>query len=144
MHRVLVDTNVLIDLVSGSRPQHGAATRAVAALLRAPDYEGFVLASSLKDVYYVYRRHYGDEVGAREAVRALREMFTPLSLDARNVDVALDSDEPDFEDGIVRAVGEAALCDLLLTRDARGFVRSSMRKIEAPDLLELISSSDEE
>ena len=142
MHRVLVDTNVLIDLVSGSRPQHGVAMRAVAALLWAPDYEGFALASSLKDVYYVYRRHYGDEAGAREAVRALREMFTQLSLDARDADAALDSDEPDLEDGIVRAVGEAALCDLLLTRDARGFVRSSMRKLEAAELLELISPSD--
>lgn len=139
MTRVLIDTNVLIDLVSASRPAHAATVSAVRALLGTDDAEGCVLSSSLKDVYYVYCRHYGDEPAARNAIRELRRMFVPLNLTAQVVDAALDSDEPDFEDGIVRATAELAACECLLTRDASGFVTAGFEKVDASELCELLA-----
>ena len=141
MRRVMIDTNVLIDLVSASRPAHGAAVAAVAALLDADGIEGCVLSSSLKDVYYVYCRHYGDEQAARAAIRELRRMFVPVALVPRVVDAALDSDEPDFEDGIVRAAAELVGCDYLLTRDAPGFLTAGFEKLDAAGLLGLLGRS---
>lgn len=141
MHRVMVDTNVLIDLVSSSRPAHGRTVAAVVALLGSGDFEGCVLSSALKDVYYVYCRHYGDEPSARRAIRELRRMFALVNLTPSIVDAALDSDEPDFEDGLVRAAAELTDCDFLLTRDAPGFLSAGFEKVDADGLLELIAGS---
>ena len=138
MHRVMIDTNVLIDLVSSSRPAHGAAVGAVRELLAADDFEGCVLVSSLKDVYFVYCRHYGDEPTARAAIRELRRMFVPINLTAAVVDDALDSDEPDFEDGVLRSAAELSGCDYLLTRDAPGFLAAPCEKVDAAGLLEVL------
>ena len=49
----MVDTNVLIDLVSSSRPAHGRTVAAVVALRGSVAFEGCVLSSALKDVYSV-------------------------------------------------------------------------------------------
>lgn len=141
MHRVMVDTNVLIDLVSSSRPAHGRTVAAVVALLGSGDFEGCVLSSALKDVYYVYCRHYGDEPSARRAIRELRRMFALFNLTPSIVDAALDSDEPDFEDGLVRAAAELTDCDFLLTRDAPGFLSAGFEKVDADGLLEHIAGS---
>lgn len=139
MRRVMIDTNVLIDLVSSSRPAHEDTVDAVRALCAADGFGGCVLSSSLKDVYYVYRRHYGDEPAARAAVRELRRIFALVNLTTAVVDGALDSDEPDFEDGLLRAAGEQSRCDYLLTRDAPGFSAASFEKVDAPGLLEVLS-----
>ena len=141
MHRVMVDTNVLIDLGSSSRPAHGRTVAAVVALLGSGDFEGCVLSSALKDVYYVYCRHYGDEPSARRAIRELRHMFALVNLTPSIVDAALDSDEPDFEDGLVRAAAELTDCDFLLTRDAPGFLSAGFEKVDADGLLERIAGS---
>ena len=141
MHRVMVDTNVLIDLVSSSRPAHGRTIAAVVALLGSGDFEGCVLSSALKDVYYVYCRHYGDEPSARRAIRELRRMFALVNLTPSIVDAALDSDEPDFEDGLVRAAAELTDCDFLLTRDAPGFLSAGFEKVDDDGLLERIAGS---
>lgn len=141
MHRVMVDTNVLIDLVSSSRPAHGRTVAAVVALLGSGDFEGCVLSSALKDVYYVYCRHYGDEPSARRAIRELRRMFALVNLTPSIVDAALDSDEPDFEDDLVRAAAELTDCDFLLTRDAPGFLSAGFEKVDADGLLERIAGS---
>lgn len=141
MHRVMVDTKVLIDLVSSSRPAHGRTVAAVVALLGSVDFEGCVLSSALKDVYYVYCRHYGDEPSARRAIRELRRMFALVNLTPSIVDAALDSDEPNFEDGLVRAAAELTDCDFLLTRDAPGFLSAGFEKVDADGLLERIAGS---
>lgn len=143
MHRVMIDTNVLIDLVSSSRHAHGRTATAIGALLGSGDFEGCVLSSALKNVYYVYCRHYGDEPSARRAVRELRRMFALVNLTPSVVDAALDSDEPDFEDGLVRAAAEGCGCEYLLTRDAPGFLSASFEKLDADALLATIAGSQD-
>lgn len=133
---VLVDTNVLIDLASTQRPEHKVTLDAVRrALLGGADL--CCLSSSLKDVYYICRRHYGSEPTARGYVRHLTRVMRVLDLTSDMVDRALASDEPDFEDGLVRAAAELTGCSHILTRDAEGFLGSSAKKVDAHSLAAL-------
>lgn len=134
MSRVLVDTNVLLDLVSESRPDNADTLAAVSRALRS-GAELLVLASSLKDVYYVYERHYGSDADARRAVALLMDLTRVVDLTVGMAAAALVSDEPDYEDGIVRAAAEAHGCDLLLTRDAPGFLGAGFEKVTAQELI---------
>ena len=78
--RILVDTNVLLDLVSKDRPAHERVVQAVRNVIAASG-EMLVATSSLKDVYCIYARHYGCESAAHEAVSYLEDVFDLRSLD---------------------------------------------------------------
>lgn len=93
------------------------------------------LASSLKDVYYILNRLSGDEKRARQDVCRVRKMFTVVPLTNDVVDDALASDEPDFEDALIRSCAEKHRCTAIITRDKKAYVQSSIPKFTASDWL---------
>lgn len=128
MRKALLDTCALIDFAIKKRPRHAATVRALEGLQE----DGFafcVLASSIKDVYYLLGRQLHDEALARLAARKLKEAFTMFELTEEIVDAAFASDEPDFEDGLVRAAAENHRCELIVTADRAGFVSSGVGKL---------------
>lgn len=142
MRRLMVDTNVLLDLLSKDRPLHGQAQVLFIEAVDHDDNELFALASSLKDVYYLMRRHYGSEVGAPRAVSKLVEVISLLSCDGELVQLALGSDEPDFEDGLVRCAAERVQLDGIVTRDKSGFSASAVPKLTIAEAIDLVQSKD--
>ena len=59
----------------------------------------------------------------------------------REVDnMALNSGEPDFEDGIVRACAELNRADFIITRDKATFAHSKVRSVTASEYLEIARS----
>lgn len=86
--------------------------------------EAIVPASSLKDAYYILCRWHGSEADARRDVREFRDFFGAAPLTASILDWAFGSDEPDLEDGIVRAFAEECGAVAIVTRDESAF-RSS-------------------
>ena len=60
----------------------------------------------------------------------------------REVDnMALNSDEPDFEDGIIRACAELNGADFIITRDKAAFAHSKVRSVTAAEYLEIARSN---
>lgn len=128
MYRVFVDTNILLDLVTADRENHEVCKGLVKRCIRQ-DVSLHALASSYKDVYYVFMRHHGSEADARDAVRKLRRAFETVELTDGIVATAIDSDEPDFEDGIIRAAAESAGAYAIVSRDATAFANSPVPKM---------------
>lgn len=119
MRRALFDTNVLLDLFVSERGRCDAAE----ALFGAVDegaIEGYVLASSLKDFYYIARRSLTDEQ-RRQCVAVFMDALEVLPVDEQACRAALTCGEPDFEDGIVLAVAQDAGMDAIVTSDAAAF-----------------------
>ena len=65
----------------------------------------------------------------------LGDAFSIADLGRQTCSDALDSDEPDFEDGIVRSVAERCGCDFIISRDETAFASSSVRRLSASDYL---------
>lgn len=139
MRKVFLDTNILIDFVCRNRPNHAEAERLVRVALQK-DCELCVLVSSLKDAYFIYCRHYGSEEGARWHIRGLRRMMSLVALDASVSDAALDSDEPDYEDGLIRAAAERGRADAIISRDVSAFEKSSVLKMSAQEAVEALAA----
>lgn len=140
MCRLMVDTNVLLDLVSPDRQSHVQAKGLFVAAVNNEGCELLALASSLKDVYYLMHRHYGSEVDARRAIRKLVELVSLLSCDAELIGRAIDGDEPDFEDGLVRCAAERVMVDSIVTRDKSGFLGSAIPKLTPAEATALVAS----
>ena len=134
MKSFLFDTNALIYWVNEGAEPHGD----VSALIRKTVSENmpvFALASSLNDVYYAMRRHYSSEAAARESVRDIAELFDLVDLAGPFVFEALDSDEPDYEDGLIRAAAEALQVSAIVSYDRKAFRRSAVPRVTAAEAL---------
>lgn len=141
MCRLLVDTNVLLDAVDPSRPDCAAA-RGVLDRCNGWGEFGMACALSLKNVYYITGRMYG-EAKARELVRNLMDLLVIAPVDAEVCSMAFESNEPDFEDGIIRACAELNGADFIITRDAAAFANSKIRSVSATEYLQIAKAADE-
>jgi predicted nucleic acid-binding protein len=119
MKRVLVDVNVILDVLLARHP-HAVAGRAVWAAIELRRAEGFLAAHAVTTIDYLMRKELG-AAGSRRAMRALLRVFTVAPVDHAIIQSALDSDGPDFEDSVTSAAAAAAGCDLIVTRDPKGF-----------------------
>ena len=132
MHsKVLIDTNVVIDVIDANRPCHAEAI----GLFERQDVEICVIVTSLKDSYYILNRIYRDEARARDDVKTIMQATTILDITAADAWEAIASDEPDFEDGLVRSVAETSRVDVLITRDAEAFGACRIPKMTAAEFL---------
>lgn len=139
MDRVVLDTSIVLDYLGAGREEHAMASELIFQLLSDPDLEPVILAGSLKDVYYILNRHYKNEPAVRERLDELRGIVTVEPLDARVLDAAFASDEPDLEDAIVRASAELMGARAIITRDATAFKTSTVPTMGARDFLLTLS-----
>ena len=133
---LLIDTNVLIDYCDRQRPCHEDAAKLVHAAAEH-DVDLIVLVSSLKDLYYILCRRLQSESLARQATEvASKSVFAVADLLASYTPRALQSNEPDFEDGLVRAAAEELGVDAIVSRDKRAFALSHIPRLDAVEAVE--------
>ena len=133
--KALVDTNILLDAAMSERPGWAAATLLMDEFAFGAA-EGYVAASSLKDVYYVLSK-YASEPDARAFIIAVMDLFKIGAVDEALCRMSALSDEPDYEDGLIRACAERIPVDCIISRDERVFLTSPIRRLSAQEYLDL-------
>ena len=139
MCRLMIDTNILLDALDSRRPDSQAARE---VLDRCNGWGEFGMASavSFKDVYYFTGKMRG-ELWARSATNRLMDLVAVAPVDGEICDMAIRSNEPDFEDGIIRACAELKGADFIITRDKDAFANSKIRSVTAPEYLAIARAS---
>lgn len=140
MSRLLLHADILLDFVMGHRPESNEACRLFQRVLSGVD-QAIVSASSLKDFYCILNKEMPDEV-CRDWIRTFVRGLDVEPLDIEACAMALESDEPDYEDGCVRAIAERAGVDFIITRDVKAFARSFVKTYSAREFLELFDTAD--
>ena len=131
MAKVLLDTNIALDYLSATRPRHADATLLLESLLESPAFEPCMLASSIKDAYFILCRHYRNEPLVRERLEAFSSIIDLVDLTADMARRSFDLDEPDYEDGLVRACAEDLGAAAIVTRDEHAFANSPIPALDA-------------
>lgn len=134
-NQLLLDTNILLDAAIGDRLGHRDALALYELCRQGKAYAG-VCATSLKDVYYVLCR-YWNELRARTYIRVLIDSMEVQRVDSRLCSIAVESDEPDFEDGIVRACAERWKADYIISRDEKAYANSHIKRVTAEEYLRI-------
>lgn len=128
--RLLLDTNVLLDVLLAREP-HVGASAAVLSAVETGALTALVCATSITTIHYLAAK----AVGAR---RARRHIETVLSLcDVAPVDEEILRDAlalgfADFEDAVLHEAARRARCGGIVTRDQTGFKRATL-PIYSPD-----------
>ncbi len=131
--RVLVDTNVLLDVLAGREPFYPEAAR-IWTLAESGAVDACIAAIGFSNCFYVMRKH-GGQRSAEQAVRLLRDIFTPVELTARIIGQAIDSDLEDFEDAIQFHSAIHAGADCIVTRNPDDFPRDAVSILTPAEFL---------
>jgi len=133
--RVLVDTNVVLDVLLERRPFSEAAAQ-VFALVEESRIEGFLCATTLTTVDYLLGQALAP-AKAREALQRLLSLFEIAPVNRPVLELALRSGIADFEDAVLEQAGRLVAVDAITTRNVRDFGKSTVTVF---DPLELIST----
>lgn len=134
----LFDTNALIYWVNTASPYRNEVSQLIQCVLKS-NHSIYALNSSLSDVYYALHTHYTNEENARAALFDIVETFDLIELSGPFVLEAINSNEPDYEDGLIRAAAEALAVDAIITYDKKAFRNSPIPKLTAQEAVEELS-----
>lgn len=136
--RVLVDTNVVLDLLLERQPFADAAAR-VFALVEESRIEGYICATTVTTIDYLLA-HALDPDAARTALQRLLDMFEIAPVNRPVLEQALRSNMPDFEDAVLEQAARLVSADAITTRNLKDFTRSSIMVFDPSELLSAVKS----
>ncbi len=131
--KVFVDTNVLLDVLARREPFYGDSSR-IWSLAERGRIEAQVSVISFNNVYYVVRRA-ANRRTAEKALRVMRNVFTPVALNAQVLSQAIDAGFGDFEDAIQFHSAVYAGAGCLITRDADHFPAADIPVLSPAEFL---------
>lgn len=120
MIKVLIDTNIVLDLILDREPFVEDAI-ALFELIEASQVQGFIAATTITNIFYIIRKAQGKE----EAFKAIYRIESGLGIcavDRDTINQALVSNIGDFEDAIQFSCAVLNQLDVIVTRDRSDFV----------------------
>ena len=134
MSRILIDTNIVIDLLSKRERFYDEA----ADLFSRADKKELVLTISsltFANTNYILTKLTSAKE-AREILRKFKVLVEILSLDDKITELALsDGDFPDFEDGLQYYSAIENRIDVIITRNKKDFKNSKIPILTAKEFL---------
>ncbi len=133
MKRVLVDTDVCLDLLTGREPFTEEAYRFFAAM-EARAWVSCVTAGSFLDLHYFLKKKFGGQV-AREVLEKFKTEVEILPVDVKALVAALRSEVVDFEDAVQIEVASASKIDCIVTRNIKDYKYSKVKALMPGEFL---------
>jgi len=131
---VLIDTNVILDAVTGRIPHHVSAEKLF--LLVAEDkLKASITASSVTDIYYLLHKHLHDAYQAKQVLLKLFTLFEVLDVTRSDCEKAISLPMSDYEDALLATCAKRRKLDLIITRNLKDFAESPVKAIAPDDFL---------
>lgn len=140
--KILVDTNIIIDALTGREPFRGAAEQIF--LLAANQIEDmYITASSATDIYYLIRKYLHSTDQAKNTMSKLYELFHILDVTSTDCREALSSGVEDYEDAVVASCANRNQMDYIVTRNIKDYEQSKVKVLLPDEFLKFVSYNNE-
>ncbi|BDC95511.1 PIN domain-containing protein [Treponema saccharophilum] len=116
---IFVDSDVILDVLEKREPFYSYS----AQILTLGDEKKIKLVTTslvFSNVYYLLRKHLGIDK-AKESLRKLRVIVDVISVNAKEVDLALNSEMSDFEDALQYFTALNSKIGFIITRNVRDY-----------------------
>ena len=137
--RVVLDTNVILDLMLARAPFDRPAMALAAAAVRG-EIVAYVCATSVTTIHYIARKQLGRD-GAARAIGKLLQAFKVAAVTDVVLQHALDRDFSDFEDAVIDAAAEHVGATAIVTRDANGFATSALAVFTPAEMVHALTTA---
>ena len=138
--KLLLDTDVLLDVLAEREPFYGDSVR-VWEYVERKMAEGWVSAISFNNIYHIVRR-VGDRRKARRAIALLHELFQVAPVDTDVIGRAIGAPMRDFEDAIQWACAIAGGIDQIVTRNTRDYPVAYPAAVTPTEFLQMTQDRD--
>jgi len=140
--KILVDTNIIVDALTGREPFRETAEQIF--MLAANQVEDmYITASSATDIYYLIRKYLHNTEKAKEAMKKLYSLFHILDVIAVDCREALFIDMKDYEDAVISCCANRNKIDYIVTRNIKDYVNSKVQAILPDKFISMLSQDDE-
>ena len=133
MDKILVDTNIILDLLA-KRESFYSEAQQLFTLADKKQVLLYVSSLTLANTYYVLSQSLKIE-NARKILRKFKVLVDVLPMDDKIIDLALDSEFDDFEDAIQYFTAIENTLHLIVTRNLKDFKQSTIPVLTAKDYL---------
>ena len=132
--KVLLDTNVLLDIVEKREPYF---TDSFKVFLKSAtkDIEAIIGAGSVTDIYYIARKNCKDANQALLHIVDLLKVVFAVDTKASDIQDAMKLDFTDFEDAVVASTAAREKVDYIITRNTGDYRKSVVSAISPSDFL---------
>ena len=131
--RVLLDTNILLDVIL-ARPPFLADSQRVWQANDDRHIAGYITATSVTNIYYIVRKQVGLEK-ARDSLSLCLQAFDICEVDRTTLEVAAALRGSDFEDDLQQVCALTYNLGAIVTRDKGGFKGSNVPAVNPSELL---------
>lgn len=137
MKKLLVDTNIVIDLLAKREPFHIEAAE-LFSLADKKQVQLYVNSLTFANTYYILNKN-TDAKTARSVLRKFKTLVSVLNIDDKIIELSLnDSNFNDFEDAIQYYSALENDLDIILTRNLKDFKKSQLPVMTARQFINSI------
>jgi len=121
MNRVLIDTNIIVDIATRREPFFEHSSK-ILELAIEEKIIAYVSASAVTDMFYILQKENGKS-NTMQFLKELFEFIDILGVDKTIIINALNSDWKDFEDAVQGNVAANNSLDIIITRNTKDFAK---------------------
>jgi len=136
MDRILVDTNIVLDLLA-KRTEFLIEAQELFTLSDKNKVKLYVSSLTFANTYYILSQKTKLE-NARKILRKFKVLVEVLPMDDKIIDLSLESDFKDFEDAIQYHTAIENEVNIIITRNLKDFRTAKMPVLTAKDYIEMI------
>ncbi len=134
MKKILIDTNIIIDLLA-KREKHFISSQQIFSLADKNKIQLIISTLSIANAHYVLYDVMKLK-NARSIIGKFKVLVKPQSLTDKIIELALnDKSFKDFEDGIQYYTALASNCSAIVTRNTKDFKNSSIPVLQPKEYL---------
>jgi len=125
--KILIDTNVILDVLVKRKPYAGESVSFLK--LCGHQITGCIATSQTTDIFYLLRRYGKDSDEAKDVIKKLSKNIKVLDVTAADVDNALASLMPDYEDALLACLAKRQKAKYIVTRNEKDFRQSPVQAV---------------
>lgn len=138
MDRILVDTNIVLDLLA-KRENFIIEAQELFTLSDKNELKLYVSSLTFANTYYILSQKM-KLIDARKILRKFKVLVEVLPMDDKIIDLSLESDFKDFEDAIQYHTAIENEINIIVTRNLKDFKTSKIPVLTAKDYIKIRTS----
>lgn len=140
--KAVMDTCIIIDALQNRQPFCEDAQK-IFLLCANDEFEGFLTAKAITDIYYLTHRQLHNDKATREIIVKLCKLFSIVDTSSLDIINALSSEVSDFEDAVMIESAVRYGVDCIVTRNVKDYSKSSIPVFAPEEFISLLINRDE-
>ena len=136
--KILLDTNIVLDVLMDRLPHSEAATE-LFSRVEDGTVIGYLCGTTITTIFYLAAKTVGTP-RAQEEIRKLLQLFEVAPVNRHVLESALTLDFNDFEDAVIHEAACHVGADVIVTRNQKDFKKSRISVYSSEEMARILAS----